>query len=315
MLIALVLLVAGLVLLVWASDQLVTAAARLSLVLRITPVVIGVVVIGFGTSMPELVVSGLAAIEGLFDLGVGNVIGSNIANVLLVLGAAALVAPVAVTDRLLRREVPLTLVAVAAFAWAIQGPLRVVDAILLLVLLAVVLGIVITLARRDGTIDLNELEELSAAATSTGRESLRAIVGLTLTIAGAQMVVIGGGAIAEGFGLSEGFVGLTLVAVGTSLPELATSVQAVRRGEAELLVGNVLGSNLFNAAAVGSLLVWSGANLGRTVATELAGIATIAMVVAVAGVSLLLIVRRRLGRLSGALMMLAYVAVVVLLGR
>jgi len=315
MLIALVLLVAGLALLVWASDQLVTAAARLSLVLRITPVVIGVVVIGFGTSMPELVVSGLAAIEGLFDLGVGNVIGSNIANVLLVLGAAALVAPVAVTDRLLRREVPLTLVAVAAFAWAIQGPLRVVDAILLLVLLAVVLGIVITLARRDGTIDLNELEELSAAATSTGRESLRAIVGLTLTIAGAQMVVIGGGAIAEGFGLSEGFVGLTLVAVGTSLPELATSVQAVRRGEAELLVGNVLGSNLFNAAAVGSLLVWSGANLGRTVATELAGIATIAMVVAVAGVSLLLIVRRRLGRLSGALMMLAYVAVVVLLGR
>jgi cation:H+ antiporter len=293
----------------------VTAAARLSLVLRITPVVIGVVVIGFGTSMPELVVSGLAAIEGLFDLGVGNVIGSNIANVLLVLGAAALIAPVTVTDRLLRREVPLTLAAVAAFAWAIQGPLRVADAILLVVLLVAILIIIITLARRDGALDLDEVDALTAATTSTGRESLRAVVGLTLTIAGAQMVVIGGGAIAEGFGLSEGFVGLTLVAVGTSLPELATSVQAVRRGESELLVGNVLGSNLFNAVAVGPLLVWSGANLGRTVATELAGIATIAMVVAVAGVSLLLVVRRRLGRLSGALMLLVYVAIVVLLGR
>jgi cation:H+ antiporter len=315
MLIAVVLLVAGLALLVWAADQLVTAAARLSLVLRITPVVIGVVVIGFGTSMPELVVSGLAAIEGLFDLGVGNVIGSNIANVLLVLGAAALIAPVTVTDRLLRREVPLTLAAVAAFAWAIQGPLRVADAILLVVLLVAILIIIITLARRDGALDLGEVDALTAATTSTGRESLRAVVGLTLTIAGAQMVVIGGGAIAEGFGLSEGFVGLTLVAVGTSLPELATSVQAVRRGESELLVGNVLGSNLFNAVAVGPLLVWSGANLGRTVATELAGIATIAMVVAVAGVSLLLVVRRRLGRLSGALMLLVYVAVVVLLGR
>jgi cation:H+ antiporter len=314
MLTATLLLVAGLALLVWAADQLVTAAARLSIVLRITPVVIGVVVIGFGTSMPELVVSGLAALEGLFDLGVGNVIGSNIANVLLVLGAAAVVAPVTVSERLLRREVPLTLAAVAAFAWAIQGPLRVVDAVLLIVLLVVVLVIVITLARRDGTLDLDEVEALTATTTSTGRESLRALIGLTLTIAGAQMVVIGGGAIAEGFGLSEGFVGLTLVAVGTSLPELATSVQAVRRGEAELLVGNVLGSNLFNAAAVGSLLVWSGAGLGRTVASELAGIATIAMVVAVAGVSLLLVVRRRLGRVAGACMLVAYAAVVVLLG-
>lgn len=314
MLIATLLLVAGLALLVWAAGQLVIAAARLSIVLRITPIVIGVVVIGFGTSMPELVVSGLAAIEGLFDLGVGNVIGSNIANVLLVLGAAAVVAPVTVTERLLRREVPLTLAAVAAFAWAIQGPLRVVDAVLLIVLLAVVLAIVITLARRDGTLDLDEVEALTAATTSTGRESLRALIGLTLTIAGAQMVVIGGGAIAEGFGLSEGFVGLTLVAVGTSLPELATSVQAVRRGEAELLVGNVLGSNLFNAAAVGPLLVWSGADLGRTVASELAGIATIAMVVAVAGVSLLLVARRRLGRVAGACMLVAYAAVVVMLG-
>jgi cation:H+ antiporter len=314
MLTATLLLVAGLALLVWAAGQLVIAAARLSIVLRIPPVVIGVVVIGFGTSMPELVVSGLAAIEGLFDLGVGNVIGSNIANVLLVLGAAALVAPVTVTERLLRREVPLTLAAVAAFAWAIQGPLRVIDAVLLIVLLAVVVAIVITLARRDGTLDLDEAEALTATTTSTGRESLRALIGLTLTIAGAQMVVIGGGAIAEGFGLSEGFVGLTLVAVGTSLPELATSVQAVRRGEAELLVGNVLGSNLFNATAVGSLMVWSGADLGRTVASELAGIATIAMVVAVAGVSLLLVARRRLGRVSGACMLVAYAAVVVMLG-
>jgi cation:H+ antiporter len=313
MLTALLLLIVGLALLVWASDQLVVAAARLALVLKVTPVVIGVVVVGFGTSAPELVVSALAAVEGLFDLGVGNIIGSNIANMLLVLGVAALVAPVRVSGRLLRREVPLTFLAVVVFAWAIRGTLRVGDAILLLVLLVVVLVLVVTLARRDGTADVAVMEELGAADLSTRRESLRALVGLTFTIAGAQMVVIGGGSIAEVLGLGEGFIGLTIVAVGTSLPELATSIQAVRRGDSELLVGNVLGSNLFNATAVGAVVVWTGAGLGRTVAVDLAGFAALAMVATIAGVSLLLAVRRRLGRLAGALMLLAYAAIVTVL--
>jgi cation:H+ antiporter len=315
MLLALLLLVVGLVVLVRAADVLVEASARLALVLRMTPVVIGVVVIGFGTSVPELLVSGLAAAEGLFNLGVGNIIGSNVANVLLVLGIAAIVAPVNVQLSVLRREVPLSLFAVIVFAWAIQGPLRTVDALVLTAVLLITVGIVLTLARRDGLHMPDEVAALSPAEVAVGRESIRAILGLAFTLAGAQMVVVGAGTIAERIGLSEGFVGLTIVAVGTSLPELASAVQAARRGQSGLLVGNLLGSNLFNATAVGALVVWTGGQVNEQVEPSLAGPATLIMVASVLAVSLLLVVRRSVLRLEGVLLVAAYVAAVVLLAR
>jgi cation:H+ antiporter len=255
MLLDLLLLAVGLLMLVRAADVLVESSARLAIVLRMTPVVVGVVVIGFGTSAPELLVSGLAAAEGLFNLGVGNIIGSNVANMLLVLGVAALVAPVTVQLSVLQREVPLSLLAVVVFAWAIQGPLRRIDALVLVALLAVTLGIVLLLAKHSTPVLPEEVVELRAEDVAVGRESIRALLGLVFTLAGAQMVVIGAGALAERIGLSEGFVGLTIVAVGTSLPELAAGVQAARRGQSGLLVGNLLGSNLFNAAAVGAVVV------------------------------------------------------------
>lgn len=315
MLLDIALLVVGLVLLVKAADVLVEASARLALVLRMTPVVIGVVVIGFGTSTPELLVSGLAAAEGLFNLGVGNIIGSNIANVLLVLGVASLVAPVTVELSVLKREVPLSLLAVLVFAWAIQGPLRTVDAIVLTVLLIVTICIILALARRDEPTLPDDVAELQAGDVAVGRESVRAALGLAVTLAGAQMVVVGAGSIAGRLGLAEGFVGLTIVAVGTSLPELAAAVQAVRRGESGLLVGNLLGSNLFNATAVGALVVWAGAGVNEQVEAALAGPATVIMIASVAAVSLLLIVRRRLLKLEGAVLLIAYAAAVVLLAR
>jgi cation:H+ antiporter len=315
MLLDLTLLVVGLVLLVKASDVLVEASARLALVLRMTPVVIGVVVIGFGTSTPELLVSGLAAAEGLFNLGVGNIIGSNIANVLLVLGVAALVAPVHVELSVLRREVPLSLIAVVVFAWTIQGPLRVIDALLLTGLLVVTVGIVLALARRDGAALPDEVVGLQPGDVAVGRESVRALLGLAFTLAGAQMVVLGAGSIAERIGLAEGFVGLTIVAVGTSLPELAAAVQAARRGESGLLVGNLLGSNLFNATAVGAVVVWAGARVDEQVEATLAVPATLIMIASVAAVSLLLVVRRRILKLEGAALLVAYVAAVVLLAQ
>jgi cation:H+ antiporter len=315
MLLALLLLAGGLVLLVRASDVLVESSARLAIVLRMTPVVIGVVVIGFGTSTPELLVSGLAAAEGLFNLGVGNIIGSNVANVLLVLGIAAIVAPVTVELSVLRREVPLSLLAVLVFAWAIQGQLRAIDALVLAALLVVTLVVVLVLANRDGPALPDDVAELRAEDVAVGRESVRAVLGLTFTLAGAQMVVVGAGTIAERMGLAEGFVGLTIVAVGTSLPELAAAVQAVRRGESGLLVGNLLGSNLFNATAVGALVVWAGAGVGEQVEPALAGPATIIMIAAVAAVSLLLVVRRRILRLEGAVLLTAYAAAVALLAR
>jgi len=315
MLLDLLLLAGGLVLLVRAADVLVEASARLAIVLRMTPVVVGVVVIGFGTSTPELLVSGLAAVEGLFNLGVGNIIGSNVANMLLVLGVAALVAPVTVQLSVLQREVPLALLAVVVFAWAIQGPLRVGDALILMALLAVTIAIVLMLAKRDGAAPPGEVVELRADEVAVGRESVRALLGLVFTLAGAQMVVVGAGSLAERIGLSEGFVGLTIVAVGTSLPELAAAVQAARRGQSGLLVGNLLGSNLFNATAVGAVVVWTGGRLGEQVSAPLAGPATLIMVASVAAVSLLLVLRRRIVRLEGVILVVAYVAAVVLLAQ
>jgi cation:H+ antiporter len=319
---SLLVLAVGLVLLVTGADRLVEGSARLSRSIGLSPVVVGVVIIGFGTSTPELLVTLLAALEGVFDLGVGNIVGSNIANVLLVVGVAAVVGPVVVGRTTLRREAPLSLLSVAAFAWAIQGPLRRIDALLLLVLLTIVVGLILSLARRDlrtgassaVVAGIAELDELDEGPVRTGREALRALLGLVATLAGAQAVVLGGGAIAEGAGLSEGLIGLTLVAVGTSLPELAAAVQAVRRHETDLLVGNVLGSNLFNALAVGPVVVWTGATVGRRVDPALAGTATWLMLAAVVAVSLLLL-RRRIGRAGGVALLVAYAAAVAVMAR
>jgi cation:H+ antiporter len=313
-------LLAGLAVLVVASDQLVAGAARLSSRLGVAPIVVGVVIIGFGTSVPELLVSLLAAVEGVFDLGVGNIIGSNIANVLLVLGVAAIAAPVVVGRSVMRREVPVSLAGVVAFALVIQGQLGRLEALLLVVLLIVSIGVILVAARREGgaaaaaALDALEeaLEEVAAEHISVVKEGLRAFLGLTGTLAGAQMVVLGGSALALRAGLSDAFVGLTIVAVGTSLPELAAAVQSVRRGASELLVGNILGSNLFNALAVGSVVVWTGASLGKVVTTDLSGRATILMLVAVSVVSLLL-ARRRIDRVAGGALVAGYVASVAIM--
>ena len=306
-------LVVGLVLLVAGSDQLVDGASRLSTRLGVSPVIVGVIIIGFGTSMPELLVTLLAALEGVFDLGVGNIIGSNIANVLLVLGIAAIVGPVTVSRMTVRREVPLSLLGSVAFAWAIQGELRRLDALLLAALLVAVLALLLTLSLREGA-ETPETPVAAGPEHRVGRETVRAVLGLAVTIGGAQAVVVGGGAIAAAAGMSEGLIGLTLVAVGTSLPELAAAVQSVRRQETDLLVGNVLGSNLFNALAVGPVVVWTGASLDRLVSPSLSGSATLLMLAAVVTVSLML-ARRRIGRAGGIALVLAYVGAVGLMAR
>jgi len=320
LILAAIVLVVGLVLLVMGSDQLVDGSARLSSGLGISPVVVGVVIIGFGTSTPELLVTLLAALEGVFDLGVGNIVGSNIANVLLVLGVAAIVGPVAVGRTTVRREVPLSLLGVAAFAWAIQGQLRRIDAVLLAVLLVTVVSLILWLSRRDAA--TGEPVAVMGASTDDddsddgpvrlGRESVRAVLGLVVTLAGAQAVVVGGGALAVAAGLSEALIGLTLVAVGTSLPELAAAVQAVRRKETDLLVGNILGSNLFNALAVGPVVVWTGATLGRRVDPSLSGNGTLLMLAAVLVVSAML-ARRRIGRIGGIALLVGYAGAVAIM--
>lgn len=299
----------GLVMLAIGSDQLVDGTARISGRLGVPPLVVGVVVIGAGTSTPELLIAVLAATEGVFDLGVGNIVGSNVANVLLVLGVAALARPIAVPRTTARREAPLSLLGVVAFAWAVQPPLRLADALLLGGMLVVVLRLL--LSRGDAEVGTPELDDDRGPPVAR-REWWRAGLGLAATLAGAQAVVAGGSATAEAAGLSDGVVGLTLVAVGTSLPELAAAVQAVRRGQTELLVGNVLGSNLFNALAVGPFAIWAGALIGGSVAPEVSGRATLLMLTAASAVTLLL-VRERIGRVAGGLLVTGYAAAVAVM--
>lgn len=271
---AVVLLLVGLGLLAVASDQFVVGSARLAVSLKVSPVLVGAVIVGFGTGMPELLVSGLAAAQGSLELAVGNVAGSNLANVTLVLGVAGLLAAPDVAPGIVRREAPISLAAVIAFAAVAVGGINRYEAVALLAGLVIAVVLLLRAARAHGAeVDsgevtgeagdvelVEELEELietgeeddlaDVAASSNRTDVLRALLGLAGTIAGAQLIVTGATSIARDIGLSDGFVGLTIVAIGTSLPELVTAVQAARRSELALLMGNVLGSNVFNSLAV-----------------------------------------------------------------
>ena len=242
----------GLALLWRAADLLVDGASRTAARLSVPPLVVGAVVVGFGTSTPETLVSTLAAVEGSMDLAVGNVVGSNTANLSLVLGSAALLGPVAVGRTALRRDLPLAALATLLLAVLVQGGLRRADGVFLLLGLVVALAVLLR-PRRGGALEDGPVPAAARPGTSLRRDVALLLVGLLGVLLGAQLLVTGARGLAEQVGLSEGFVGLTLVAVGTSAPELATALAAARRSQSELVVGNVLGSNMFNATFVAGL--------------------------------------------------------------
>jgi cation:H+ antiporter len=244
---------AGLVLLVWSAERFVDGAAATSRRLGVSPLLVGMLVIGFGTSAPELMVSSLAAGQGNPGLALGNGYGSNIANIGLILGLVAVVSPLAVHSSVIRRELPL-LVAVtllsALLMWG--GIIGRLEGSLLLVLLAGVIAFSIWQARRGESDPLaDETEEsLQAHPMSLRTGVIWTLVGLALLVLSSRVLVWGAVEIAVGFGVSDLIIGLTIVAVGTSLPELASSFSALRKGEHDLVVGNVVGSNLFNTLGV-----------------------------------------------------------------
>lgn len=302
--------VVGLVVLVRAADVFVDGAAGLSRRFGLSPVIVGAVVIGLGTSAPELLVSVIAAASGDASLGVGNVVGSNIANLSLVLAVAALVAPMAVHSSIVRREAPISFLAVAAFALALQGGLTRVDGVLLLGALVVVMVVTVRSATRAGNEELAAEVEQVLAEIPARRVVVLTVVGLLGTALGAQLLVDGSVGLATELGLSEGFVGLTLVAVGTSLPELVTAVQAARRGEDELIVGNVLGSNVFNSLLVGGAIALVGPGPIDDTRLVTYGAATM---VAVAGLGWAVMGRKgNIARPEAALLLVGYVVAVVL---
>lgn len=256
---SLLLVTLGLGLLTVAADRLVVSAARLSRAWGLGSILIGALVLGVGTSLPEMLVSGLAAAEpnGL-DLAIGNVVGSNVANLAMVLGLSALIAPMSGQLPIIRREGLTMLVASTGFAVLVwDGALTRVDGLLLLAGLVAALTLIIRWARSAPSDELRVSGEvdgmLGESPIRVGRELLLAVVSLGATLVGARLLLTGAEGVGRDLGISEAVIGLTLVAVGTSLPELATALAASRRGENDLVLGNVLGSNLFNVLAVGGV--------------------------------------------------------------
>jgi cation:H+ antiporter len=302
-------LVVGVALLAYAADQFVLGAARIALISRISPLVVGVVIIGFGTSSPELLVSAIAAAGGDPEIAVGNIVGSNIANLSLLLGVGAIIVPITVASSTVRREAPITVGAMVLFLLLVQDGLVWWEGLVLLLAMAVALWRV-TKGSKNGIDPLGpEAEELADPSHHSMRtEIVRTVLGLIGTVAGAQLLLWGAVDLADRAGLGEGFVGATLVAIGTSLPELVTVVQSARRRETDLIVGNLLGSNLFNALTVGGVVGLIGAGgLDDASLTLIAAGAAVGVAVLAAGA---MHTRRAVERWEGIALIVVYAAIV-----
>lgn len=311
MLVSVIMLLLGLPLLAVAADHLVQGSARVAAGSGMSAVTIGVVVIGFGTSAPELLVSGSAAAAGHTGLAVGNLVGSNVINVTLVLGVAGLIAPVLVTSSVLRWEAPLSVGAVSVFAVLLLSGLDRISGVVLVILLLAATVAMLRVSRRQphDVLGAETREMMQGPPPRPGMEITRTVLGLAGTLAGAQLLVTGGADLATRFGVSQQVVGFTVVAIGTSLPELVTTIQAQRRGEADLLVGNLLGSNLLNSLAGGAIVALTAPSV-----PDPGDVALVAVMAGVSGLSWALLARsQRLTRTEALALTGAYLLALPLL--
>ncbi len=254
MLISIVTVIVGLALLIWSSDKFVDGAASIARIMGISPLIVGMFIIGLGTSAPEMLVSAVAAIQGNPSLGIGNAIGSNITNITLVLGFTAVFFTLPVHSQLLKQEMPLILASgILAWVLMLDGYFSRIDALILVTALIIILGWMFISVKRqakrhDPLID-ESIEELPEKMPLK-EAIIWTIVGLVLLLISSKMLVWGASNIATQMGVSDLVIGLTIVAIGTSLPELAATLSSAKKGETDLAVGNIVGSNLFNTLAV-----------------------------------------------------------------
>ena len=247
-------IIGGLLLLIWSADRFVDGAAATARHFGMPQLLIGIVIIGFGTSAPEMIVSALSALNGNPGIALGNAYGSNITNIGLILGLTALVLPLAVNSQVLKQELPVLIFVTALSAFLIMdGDVLRLDAWILLGIFFIYMGWTIWtgLRNRDDSLVHDVKEELQEQEyMSLAKALMWVVIGLALLMGSSQLLVWGAVEIAHYFGVSDLVVGLTIVAVGTSLPELASSIAAARKNEVDLAVGNIIGSNLFNTLAV-----------------------------------------------------------------
>lgn len=301
-----VMLLGGFILLVKGADLFVDGACALSEKLKIPAYLVGMTVVALGTSLPEAAVSVTASIQGSNAIAIGNVIGSNTFNTLVVLGTSALIAPVLVKDKLLKRDLPfclgisvLLLILIVTLGSG-QIALTRIDGIILLALFAVFMTFSIISAKKDPVQEVSEQKE----EMKLWKCILLVIIGIAGVIIGGQLTVVGAKGLARIIGLSETVIGLTVIAIGTSLPELVTSIVAARKGQNDIAVGNVVGSNIFNIL----FILGISASISPIV-TDTNAIVDCCMLIAVSLVPFVFaLFKRKINRPMGIFMLLMYVA-------
>jgi cation:H+ antiporter len=300
-------LILGLILLVWSADRFVDGAVATARHAGMPTLLIGIVIIGFGTSAPEMVVSAISSFQGNPGLALGNAYGSNISNIGLILGLTAMLSPIAIKPGIVRSELPVLILMTLITAGLLSDLyLSRFDAIVLLVLFALVMGWWIISGLRNRNSGEKDLSDEGVLPLKSALIWL--FVGLVLLVVSSRMLVWGAVVIARTFGVSDLIIGLTVVAVGTSLPELASAVAATRKGEHDLALGNVLGSNLFNTLAVVGI---AGVIHPLQVVPEVLYRDCLVMgllVLVLVPISLGLLGQRRISRLEGLLLLICYLA-------
>ena len=309
LLVTLAMIAGGLVVLVAGGESLVRGASGLAFRLGVSPLLIGLVIVGFGTSMPEMTTSVQAALSGSPGVAVGNVVGSNIANILLILAIAAIIAPVAVEPRAFRRDgtaLALSMIVVAGVLAFL--PMSRMTGAILFALLLVYIGVSYVIDRKlnDAGAALHAGEaEMARPPARLSVSSLLTAIGLIAVIAGTWLLVTGAVDLASGIGVSDAVIGLTVVAVGTSLPELVATVLAARKGKGDMALGTIVGSNIFNG-----LGILGAAALARPfeVPARMIGLDIWVMLAASAVLIVFAVTGRRIDRREGAIMLALYVA-------
>lgn len=301
-------IIVGLAVLVWSADRFVSGAVSTALNLGMTPIMVGLTVIAFGTSAPELIVSATAALEDAGNLAVGNAIGSNIANIALVLGVTALVSAIPIKDSLLQLEFPIMLGATVLASFLIwDAVLSPTDGIALLAILFISL---LALAKlQNKTVD--DFEELDAEEQLAPSKAYAVLAfSIVLLLASSQALVWGASGIARELGISELVIGLTIVAIGTSLPELAASVASALKGHHDLALGNIIGSNLFNLLAVLAIpaLIKPPVIDAEAMRIDYSVMLALTAALALAAYGVRVLGRHQLGKLIGTLLLASYFA-------
>jgi cation:H+ antiporter len=310
LLLAIIFVLVGLILLIWSADRFVFGASSVARTAGIPPMIIGLTIVAMGSSAPEMLVSASAAWQGRLDTSVGNALGSNITNILLVIGAAALLKPIAVSSLTLKREYPLLILCtLIGFYFISDNQLTRAEGIILLLAFAGFLCLLVYWgkhARADDPL-LAEISAELPEQTSLLRAIVWVVIGLMLLLASSQLLVHGAVTIARYAGLSDLVIGLTIIAIGTSLPELAASIIGILKGEDDLALGNIIGSNIFNILAVLGL----GAVIGPDNLDPMAGSRDSYVMIAATVIMLLMSVRlgkvQRINRTEGVLLLSGFI--------